>query len=84
MCRSAFWTALRRWGERAIAAGILTIGDIRNGNPEACTLLLAAGLPRTVTYGHRSAPAGLGADSPYARQSEFERLLARTIAARRR
>jgi hypothetical protein len=29
-CRTAFWTALRRWGERAMAAGILTVADIRN------------------------------------------------------
>jgi hypothetical protein len=37
--RSLFWSALRRWGERAIGAGILTIADIRNGDPVACTLL---------------------------------------------
>jgi len=36
--RIAFWSALRRWGERALAADILTIGDIRNGSPAACTL----------------------------------------------
>ena len=36
--RSLFWSALRRWGERAVAAGILTITDIRNGDPAACTL----------------------------------------------
>jgi hypothetical protein len=85
-CRTAFWTALRRWGERAVAAGILTIDDIRNGHAEACTLLPAAGLPRTAgkTHGHRSSLIGLRADSPYSRQCDFERLLARTIAARRR
>jgi hypothetical protein len=36
--RSLFWSALRRWGARAVAAGILTITDIRNGDPAACTL----------------------------------------------
>src|ERR1700720_1687646 len=36
--RSLFWSTLRRWGERAVAAGILTIADIRNGDPAACTL----------------------------------------------
>jgi hypothetical protein len=36
--RSLFWSALRRWAERAVAAGILTIADIRNGDPAACTL----------------------------------------------
>ena len=38
-CRSAFWSALRRWGERAVAAGVLTIDDIKNGDPAACTPL---------------------------------------------
>ena len=28
-CRMMFWSALRRWGERAVAAGILTIADIK-------------------------------------------------------
>jgi hypothetical protein len=36
--RSLFWSNLRRWGARAVAAGILTIADIRNGHPAACTL----------------------------------------------
>ena len=36
--RSLFWSNLRRWGTRAVAAGILTIADIRNGHPAACTL----------------------------------------------
>ena len=36
--RSLFRSTLRRWGARAVAAGILTIADIRNGDPEACTL----------------------------------------------
>jgi hypothetical protein len=30
-CRTMFWSALRRWGERAVAAGIVTIADLRNG-----------------------------------------------------
>ena len=33
-----FWSALRGWGERALATGILTIADIKNGDPAACTL----------------------------------------------
>ena len=37
-CRTEFWIALRRWGERAISVGILTIADIKNGDPAACTL----------------------------------------------
>jgi hypothetical protein len=35
----AFWSALRRWAERAVADGVLTVGEIRNGVAEACTLL---------------------------------------------
>jgi hypothetical protein len=86
MCRSAFWTALRRWGERAIAAGILTIGDIKNGNLEACTLLPRANSPEPIGEAATqfSAIVAPRADSPDARQMAFEQLLARTIAARRR
>jgi len=36
-CRTAFWSALRRWGERAIGAGVLTVADLRSGDPAACT-----------------------------------------------
>jgi hypothetical protein len=46
-----FWSALRRWGERAVAAGILTIADIRNGDPTACTLPGAAISPPPVSQG---------------------------------
>jgi hypothetical protein len=35
-----FWHAARQWAERAIAAGILTVGDLKKGAPEACTLLV--------------------------------------------
>jgi hypothetical protein len=44
----AFWSALRRWGERAVAAGVLTIADIRNGAPAACTLLPGAISPSPI------------------------------------
>jgi hypothetical protein len=37
-CRSAFHSAGRRWAERAIACGALTVADLRNGDPQACTL----------------------------------------------
>jgi hypothetical protein len=36
-CRATFWSALRRWGERAVAAGTLTITDVKNGVVAACT-----------------------------------------------
>jgi hypothetical protein len=85
-CRSAFWTALRRWGERAVAAGILTIDDIRSGDPAACTLL--PGHVSLAPVGEMPAqclgPAVPCADSRFTRQEDFETLLARTIAARRR
>jgi len=38
-CRAAFWTALRRWGDQAIADGVLTIAELKDGAPAACTLL---------------------------------------------
>jgi hypothetical protein len=37
-CRTAFWTALRRWGDQAIADGVLTIAELK-GVATACTLL---------------------------------------------
>jgi hypothetical protein len=36
-CRTMFWSALRRWGDRAIADGILTIADLKNDAVAACT-----------------------------------------------
>jgi hypothetical protein len=37
--RVEFHTAARLWAERATVCGILTIGDLRNGPGEPCTLL---------------------------------------------
>ena len=42
-----FWSAVRRWGERAVAAGILTLDAIKNGNPAACTPLAGTISPVT-------------------------------------
>ena len=84
-CRTAFWSALRRWGERAVAAGILTIGDIRTGDPAPCTLLLKAIPPKLV--GRPSKRPSVPVAPPerlVTQQEEFECLLARTVAARRR
>jgi hypothetical protein len=51
-CRTAFWTALRRWGERAVSTGILAIADIRDrvgeGDGPACTLLPGAVSPAPI------------------------------------
>jgi hypothetical protein len=52
--RMAFWSALRRSGERAIAAGTLSLDQIRNGDPAACTLLPDGISPAPVSE-HREA-----------------------------
>ena len=36
-CRTLFWSGLRRLGEKAITAGVLTIADVKNGVMAACT-----------------------------------------------
>ena len=38
--RLMFWNAARRWAERAVTAGILTVGDPKKGAPAASALLL--------------------------------------------
>jgi hypothetical protein len=55
--RMAFWSALRRWGEKAIATGILTVADIRNGDPAACTLRTSAISPAPIPEPHKPAAA---------------------------
>jgi hypothetical protein len=59
--RSLFWSAIRRSGEHAVAVGILTIADIRNVDPAACTLPGAAILPPQVSWGHVEPGEVLGA-----------------------
>ena len=39
--RDAFHSAGRRYAEHAVLSGQLTVADLRNGSPEACTLLPA-------------------------------------------
>jgi hypothetical protein len=56
--RMAFWSALRRWAERAVAAGILTIDHIRNGDPAACTLL-----PGSISSVQGTAPTVQGTEA---------------------
>jgi len=76
---------LRRWGERAIAAGVLTIPDIRNGDPAACTLLSGADLPEEVGDDHSrlTQPVARRARSCTSEEA-LELAMARAIAARRR
>jgi hypothetical protein len=86
-CRTAFWSALRRWGERAIAAGIITVADVRDGDPTACTLLLRGTLPAPIddeVTRRFPTPVAPRAESGYTRQHDLERLMALAIAARRR
>jgi hypothetical protein len=81
-----FWTALRRWAERAVSAGIVTIDDIKNGDPAACTLLLEAisGAPQGRVPPQPVSPVASCADTRFAAQHDLERLMARAIAMRRR
>lgn len=84
--RLAFWSALRRWGERAVASGVLTVARIRNAAPEACTLLSAVASPEGVSEDHGLRPASVAllAESPLNFQQDLEERMARAIAVRRR
>jgi hypothetical protein len=85
-CRTAFWSALRRWGERAINAGILSVTDIRGCDPEACTLL-AGRVTAGAVGGKPNPPQSVPVGPPeryYSSQEDLERLMAQAIAVRRR
>ena len=73
---------LCRWGERAIAAGVLTIGDIRNGDPVACTLLARAVSAMPETEAHPHHPPAVVSCRKHAdeRQRALERLMALLLA----
>src|SRR5438067_832334 len=53
-CRDAFHFGNRRFAEHAVLSGQLKVADLRNGSPEACTLLPA--------QEHRSDSRGHGSD----------------------
>jgi hypothetical protein len=55
--RIAFWSALRRWAERAVVAGALTVDHIRNCDPAACTLLPGAISPTAIPQAQKPTPA---------------------------
>ena len=61
--RISFWSALRRWAERAVAAGVLTVDHVRNRDPGACTLLLGGKSPAPVLEHQKPAPFAPG-ESP--------------------
>lgn len=69
--RSLFWSALRRWGERAIAAGTLTIAEVKNGAVGACTLPQCSDPPSPLPDIGRSHNAS--ADAPLRFLVEVER-----------
>jgi hypothetical protein len=66
----AFWSALRRWAERAVAAGTLTVDHIRSSDPAACTLLPGAISPAPI-----SEPQKAAAVEPAERPDEAGELL---------
>ena len=61
--RIAFWSALRRWGERAVASGGLTVDHIKNADPAACTLLPGGVSAPPVHRGGKPAPVAPAASS---------------------
>jgi hypothetical protein len=65
----------------------VTIADIRNGDPAACTLLLKATLPAPIdddTARRSPTPVAPCAKSHYSPQQNLERLMVQAIARRRR
>jgi hypothetical protein len=66
---------LRRWGEQAIGVGLLTIADIKDGDPAACTLLSRAA---------RRLPTPISPRDGHTSQEILERAMAHAIAMRRR
>jgi hypothetical protein len=78
-CRHEFHSCARRWAEAAVDLGILTIDDIRSGDPAACTLLLEA-----TSLAEDPVPALPRVDNRSAAQEYFEAAIARAIAIRRR
>ena len=55
--RTAFWSALRRWAERAVAVGALTVDQIRNADPAACTVLPGGKALAPIPQAQKPAPA---------------------------
>jgi hypothetical protein len=62
-CRQQFHSATRRWAEAAVAAGTLSLDQIRNGAAAACTLLPGAVSPAPIDAAPKPAPVA-PAESP--------------------
>ena len=58
--RMAFWSTARRWASVAVASGLLSVDDIRNGAMKACTLLLEAGSLAPIPSPQQSAAVAPG------------------------
>jgi hypothetical protein len=63
----AFWSAARRWAERAVVSGLLSVDDIRNDVGKACMLLPGDGSPSPVSLPQKSGAVAPG--SALARRS---------------
>jgi hypothetical protein len=85
-CRRAFHAAVRSWVLDAIADGVLTVAEIRNGAPATRALLPAAVSPAPVGEAPPQHPAPVvpRTVSTYAHQLVLELAMARAVAARRR
>jgi hypothetical protein len=75
--RSAFHGAARRWAEKAVADGMLSVSDLRNGDPAAFTL-------GTGTMREPAAPEDQrGPQTPQGRVSDdVDRMLAAALERR--
>jgi hypothetical protein len=73
--RHAFHSAARRWAERAVVVGTLTVDHIRNGDPAACTLLPRGNSPASVSQLRKAALV-----APAARPGESAELLCALLA----
>ena len=83
-CRSAFWTALRRWGESAVAAGVLSLDEIREGAPAACMLLSGGEAPapgQSAPVPPPDRPGEAAGGSPFTETWEFRAMVAEAVIA---
>jgi hypothetical protein len=85
-CRRGFDAAGRRWVAEAIATGVLTAQELKNGPDTTRALLPAATslVPVGEAPPQPLAPVAALVERPYTRQRDLETLMARAIAMRRR
>jgi hypothetical protein len=87
VCRRDLDASGRRWVAQAIATGVLTVQELKNG-PTPTRALLSAAVSPAPEGGEaplqHPAPVEHRAESSYTRQQNLERLMAQAIAMRRR